>query len=240
MRTDVTSPADLRKEFQLASLRRADLESDPIAQFQKWFADAAGATRHGRFRAWLIRCYKAVVLGGSSESAEANAASLATIDSQGRPSVRIVLLKGVDARGFIFFTNYESRKGRDLDRNPNAALGFYWSNQERQVSIAGTVARLPRDESEAYFQTRPKGSQLGAWASRQSEVIENRAVLEQRWREAEGAHPGGSIPLPPSWGGYVISPNTIEFWQGRPSRLHDRFRYSRQANGAWRIDRLSP
>jgi pyridoxamine 5'-phosphate oxidase len=161
------------------------------------------------------------------------------VDAAGRPSSRTVLLKGVDDRGFVFFTNYDSRKGRELAGNPNAALTFFWSELERQVCVAGPVTKLPTAESEAYFKSRPRGSQLGAWASNQSEVIPDRAVLEARWQELEKKYPG-EIPLPPNWGGFVLKPERIEFWQGRPSRLHDRFRYSRQADGTWIVERLSP
>jgi pyridoxamine 5'-phosphate oxidase len=209
--------ANLRREYHLAGLRRADLDPDPIVQFQKWFDRATGA-----------------------ESAEANAATLATADKKGLPSARIVLLKGVDRRGFTFFSNYESRKGRELAVNPQAALVFYWPTQERQVCIAGDVAKLSREESEAYFRTRPKGSRLAAWASRQGEVVENRAVLESRWKELQAKYRGGEVPMPAYWGGYILSPVRIEFWQGRPSRLHDRFCYTKRPDRTWRIERLSP
>jgi pyridoxamine 5'-phosphate oxidase len=214
--------ADLRKEYSLAGLRRADLDSDPIAQFKKWFAQASADQPAG------------------AESIEVNAATLATADRQGRPSARIVLLKGIDERGFSFFTNYESRKGHELTGNPHAALVFHWAAQERQVCIAGQATKLPRAESEAYFKTRPRGSRLAAWASKQSDVLENRAVLEAYWKELEAKYPGEEVPMPPYWGGYVLSPERMEFWQGRPSRLHDRFRYSKQPNKGWLIERLSP
>jgi pyridoxamine 5'-phosphate oxidase len=209
--------ADLRREYSRAGLRRADLDPDPIVQFQKWFEQATGA-----------------------ESTEVNAATLATADKNGRPSARIVLLKGVDERGFSFFTNYESRKGRELAANPQAGLVLYWPAQERQVCIAGDVTKLPRRESEAYFKTRPKGSRLAAWASRQGEVVENRAILEKRWKELQAKHRRGEVPMPAYWGGYILSPVRIEFWQGRPNRLHDRFCYSKQKDGSWRVERLSP
>jgi pyridoxamine 5'-phosphate oxidase len=150
-----------------------------------------------------------------------------------------VLLKTVDERGFIFFTNYDSRKGRELAENPNAALTFFWSDLERQVSVAGSVAKLPIAESENYFKTRPYGSRIGAWASNQSEVLPDREALEKKWHELEKRFPQ-NVPLPPNWGGYILKPERIEFWQGRPSRLHDRFSYTLQADGAWKIDRLSP
>jgi pyridoxamine 5'-phosphate oxidase len=165
--------------------------------------------------------------------------TLGTVDKNGNPSTRNVLLKSVDERGFIFFTNYDSRKGRELAGNPNAALNFFWPELERQVCVAGTVTKLPVMESEAYFKSRPRGSRLGAWASHQSEVISNREVLKAKERELEQKFPG-DVPLPPYWGGYILRPERIEFWQGQPNRLHDRFRYTRQADGSWTVDRLSP
>jgi pyridoxamine 5'-phosphate oxidase len=165
--------------------------------------------------------------------------TLCTVDAQGRPSSRTVLLKGADARGFIFFTNYDSRKGTELAANPNAALTFFWPELERQVCVAGTVTKLPLAESEAYFHSRPRGSQLSAWASNQSSVVPDRAALEKQWREVEAKFPS-AIPLPPNWGGYLLAPTRIEFWQGRPSRLHDRFSYTKQADGSWKTERLSP
>jgi len=212
---------DLRREYSLTGLRRRDLEGDPIAQFKKWF-DQAAATQM------------------PEKPGDVNAMTLATADKQGRPSARIVLLKGVDERGFIFFTNYDSRKGHELSENPNAALVFYWPDFERQVSVAGTVTRLPPQESQAYFETRPRGSRLAAWASKQSEVLPDRATLEETWRRLQAQYPGEEVPCPPFWGGYVVAPTRIEFWQGRPNRLHDRFRYSKNADGHWLIERLSP
>jgi pyridoxamine 5'-phosphate oxidase len=208
--------AELRREYTLAGLRRADLDPDPIVQFQKWFAQALQA-----------------------EVVEPNAMTLATCAANGQPSSRIVLLKAVDERGFSFFTNYESRKGRELAENPNASLTFFWGGLERQVSVAGTVTKLPREESEAYFAVRPLGSQRGAWVSKQSRVVENRDFLEKRLREVE-AEFGEKVPTPPYWGGYVLAPTTLEFWQGRPNRLHDRLLYRREADGSWLIERLSP
>lgn len=211
------SLADLRREYSLAGLQERDLDPDPFRQFQRWLDEAvAGAVT------------------------EPNAMVLATVGSDGAPSSRVVLLKAVDARGFIFFTNYESRKGRELAANPRAALTVPWIALERQVNIEGRVSRLARAESEAYFNQRPRGSRLGALASRQSEVISGREVLEERLREMEARHPGDAIPTPSEWGGYVLAPERIEFWQGRPNRLHDRLRYSRQKDGPWRIERLSP
>jgi pyridoxamine 5'-phosphate oxidase len=231
--------ADYRREYTLGGLRRQDLEADPMAQFTKWFEDAAGARKTGRVRTFFIRLYKFLLMLGSAERIDINAATLATADKEGHPSARIVLLKGADERGFIFFTNYDSRKGRELAENPRAALVFYWPDQERQVCIAGAVSKLPAEESEAYFRSRPRGSRLAAWASRQGDVVENRSVLEERWRELQARHPGEDVPMPPYWGGYVLRPDRMEFWQGRPSRLHDRFRYTRDGT-AWKIERLEP
>src|SRR5262245_38141064 len=210
------SLADLRKEYTLAGLRRIELEMDPIRQFQKWFQQALDA-----------------------ELLEPTAMTLATADKSGRPSARIVLLKGLDERGFTFFTNYGSRKGRELAENPNAALVFYWGGLERQIRVSGTASRISREESETYFVGRPRGHQLGAWVSTQSDRIANRGGLEKRLREFEQKYPDAVAP-PPFWGGYVLSPVEIEFWQGRPNRLHDRFRYTKQADGTWLIDRLAP
>jgi pyridoxamine 5'-phosphate oxidase len=231
--------ANLRRDYNLASLRRRDLEADPIVQFQKWFDEAAGVRWIGRVRKFFIRLYKRSFVAATTQVPEANAATLATADKLGRPSARMVLLKGVDGGGFVFFTNYESRKGRDLAENPRAALVFYWPDQERQVCVAGDVARLPREESEAYFNTRPRGSRLAAWASSQSRPVESRTVLEEGLIELEARY-RAEIPMPPYWGGYVLSPTRMEFWQGRPGRLHDRFCYERQPDGSWRLQRLCP
>lgn len=211
------SLADLRREYALAGLHERDLDPDPLRQFQKWFDEALAA-----------------------ELCEPNAMILATVAPDGQPSTRTVLMKGADARGFSFYTNYESRKARELAANPRAALTFPWHALERQVNITGRVSKLPREESETYFKIRPRGSRLGAWASRQSEAIAGREVLEERMAQFAARHPGEDIPLPPNWGGFVLAPATIEFWQGRPSRLHDRLRYSRQSDGSWKIERLSP
>jgi pyridoxamine 5'-phosphate oxidase len=229
--------ADLRRDYNLGGLRRADLGPDPIPQFQKWFVTASQPT--SRLRLIGIAAYKLwhAILG--RPPADVNAMTLATVSVDGVPSSRTVLLKGVDARGFIFFTNYESRKGRELAGNPNAALTFFWPELERQVCVAGLVSKLPVAESESYFKSRPRGSQLGAWASNQSGVVANRAELEQKWQAAEQQFPG-EITMPPYWGGYVLSPHRLEFWQGRPSRLHDRFCYAKQADGSWTLERLSP
>jgi pyridoxamine 5'-phosphate oxidase len=232
--------ADLRREYNLTGLRRKDLESDPIAQFKKWFDQATGARRSGRVMKFLVRLYKRLVMISGAEPMDENAMTLSTVDKAGRPSARVVLLKGVDPRGFIFYTNYDSHKGRELADNPNAALTFFWPGLERQVRIAGQVEKLPTAESEAYFTSRPRGSRLGAWASSQSEIVADRAFLERKWQEFEEKYPGDHVPMPPFWGGFVLRPERMEFWQGRPNRLHDRFRYTRQPDGTWQIDRLSP
>ena len=229
--------ANLRKDYRAGEIHDARLAADPLAQFQSWFSDATGPG--SRWRKISIALYKLwnALLGHTP--ADVNAMTLATVDEEGRPSTRTVLLKGADERGFIFFTNYESRKGRELSANPNAALTFFWPELERQVSVAGTVTKLSREESEIYFKSRPRGSQIGAWASNQTSAVESRVVLEQLWQQAAEKFPG-DIPLPPSWGGYVLTPARIEFWQGRASRLHDRFSYTRQQDGQWKIQRLSP
>jgi pyridoxamine 5'-phosphate oxidase len=210
--------ASLRRDYALAGLSERELAADPVQQFRKWFREIVAA-----------------------EVTEPNAMVLATVDGSGQPSTRVVLLKAVDERGFSFFTNYDSRKGRELASNPRASLTFPWIALERQVCVNGSVIKLSREESAAYFKLRPRGSRLGAWASpQQSEVISGRAVLEERMRQLEAQHPGEDVPLPPYWGGYVLAPVEIEFWQGRPSRLHDRLRYRKQTDGSWKIDRLSP
>ena len=210
-------PAASRYDHVGKGLRRTDLDSNPIRQFANWFTAAIEAG---------IR--------------DVNAMSLATADRNARPSVRIVLLKSFDQEGFVFFTNYESTKGRQLEANPYTALGFYWIELDRQIRINGKVEKTSRHESQAYFHSRPLGSQLGAWASRQSEVIDARRVLDARMAEMTERFRNKRVQLPPHWGGYRLKPEIMEFWQGRQNRLHDRFRYTRLTNGSWQIDRLAP
>jgi pyridoxamine 5'-phosphate oxidase len=209
--------AALRQDYVAHGLRRADLDPDPIRQFDAWFGEAAAA-----------------------EIPDVNAVALATAGADGAPAVRVVLLKEVSNRGFVFFTNHESEKGRHLAENPRASLNFFWEPLERQIRINGRVERTSREESEAYFHSRPRGSQISAWSSRQSEVVDARRVLDARFAKMEERYAGGEVPLPPHWGGYRVLPEMIEFWQGRTNRLHDRFRYTRQVDGSWRIDRLAP
>jgi pyridoxamine 5'-phosphate oxidase len=234
------SIADIRREYNLAGLRRRDLDADAIVQFRRWFDQATGDRASGRLRKTLIAMYKSLFMIRGVEQLDLNAMTLATADRQGRPSARIVLLKGLDGRGFIFYTNYNSRKGHELEENPHAALVFHWPEQERQVCVSGTVSKLPVVESEAYFRSRPRGSRIGAWASDQSTTVADRTELEARWKQVEDRYPEADVPCPPHWGGYVLNPTRVEFWQGRPNRLHDRFRYSRRADNTWNIERLSP
>jgi pyridoxamine 5'-phosphate oxidase len=234
------SIADLRREYNLTGLWRKDLDADPMVQFRRWFDQATGARASGRVRKFFVNLYKSLLLLGRVEVTDLNAMTLATVGPNGQPSARMVLLKGVDARGFIFFTNYQSRKGLELAANPQAALVFYWPHLERQVCLTGRVAQLPAAESDAYFQCRPRGSRIGAWASDQSRVVGDRAALERQWAECEKQYPGSEVPRPPHWGGYVLTPVSLEFWQGRPNRLHDRFRYTREEDQSWTIERLSP
>ncbi len=208
---------DLRQSYERGALDRADLPADPLDLFQAWFADAQ-----------------------ASGTAEPNAMTLATVSDDGQPSARIVLLKGADARGFAFYTNHDSRKGRELDAQPRAALVFWWPPLERQVRVEGRVERVAADEADAYYASRPRGSRLGAWASPQSAEIPDRDVLDARLAEATARFGDGEIQRPGFWGGYRVMPHAIEFWQGRPSRLHDRFRYRRGADGAWQPVRLAP
>ena len=211
------SLANLRKDYSLAGLTETDLARDPFRQFDKWFQEAEAA-----------------------KIPEPNAMTLATATREGWPSARTILLKGVDGRGFVFYTNYESRKGRELDAVPRAALLFPWLILERQVVVEGTVTKVSREEAETYFHSRPLASQLGAWASRQSSVITGRKALEDAMKEQEKKYAGVVVPLPPHWGGYRVAPETVEFWQGRRSRLHDRLRYRRADDGSWIVERLSP
>lgn len=231
--------ADERREYSLGGLDRQDLDADPLEQFRRWYAEMHATARGGWLRGVGIALLNLWYAIRGRTPADATAMILATADRGGRPSARTVLLKGLDARGFSFFTNYESRKGRDLAENPRAALVFFWPVLERQVIVWGEVARLPEAESDAYFRSRPRGSRIGAWASRQSTPVADRSELERQWTEAGSRFPGDEVPLPPFWGGYVLAPTRIEFWQGRPNRLHDRFEYVRE-DGRWIVRRLAP
>jgi pyridoxamine 5'-phosphate oxidase len=207
--------AHLRKDYSLKSLDERDVDPDPLAQFGKWLDEAIRA-----------------------EALEPTAMNLSTVDARGRPAGRIMLLKGVDDRGFVFFSNYGSRKGRDLAAHPSAALTFLWKELERQVRVEGAIEKVDAAESDAYYEVRPLGSRIGAWASPQSDVVESRLWLESRVEEFSakfGEHP----PRPPHWGGYRVIPDALEFWQGRQSRLHDRIAY-RLENGKWARSRLAP
>jgi pyridoxamine 5'-phosphate oxidase len=210
-------PAASRYDHVGKGLRRSDLDPDPIKQFANWFTAAIEAG---------IR--------------DVNAMSLATAGPDAKPSVRIVLLKSFDQDGFVFFTNYESAKAKQLGANPFAALGFYWIELDRQIRISGKIEKTSREESQVYFHSRPVGSQLGAWVSRQSEIVDGRRVLDARMAEMTERFGDKRIPLPPHWGGYRLKPDTVEFWQGRSNRLHDRFRYTKQADRSWQINRLAP
>ena len=208
--------AELRKDYCLAGLVESDLARDPYRQFEKWFQEAEAA-----------------------KIPEPNAMTLATATPDGRPSARTILLKGLDGRGFVYFSNYESRKGRELAMNPRATLLFPWVALERQVIVEGPVAKVPREESETYFHSRPRASQLAAWGSQQSSIISGRSVLEDSMKMLEQKYAGREVPLPPHWGGWRLTPETVEFWQGRRSRLHDRLRYRREKDD-WLIERLAP
>jgi pyridoxamine 5'-phosphate oxidase len=198
-------------------LTEADAGDDPFALFRRWFAAAVAA-----------------------DLPEPNAMTLATATPDGTPSARVVLLKALDDRGFTFFTNYDSRKGREMAANPRVALVFLWHPLERQVRVEGTVETVTPEESDAYFAVRPLGSRLGAWASAQSAIIPDRAFLERQHAELMAKYSDGNVPRPPHWGGYRVLPTVIEFWQGRPSRLHDRIRFTRQSDGTWKKERLAP
>ncbi|MGB7160867.1 MAG: pyridoxamine 5'-phosphate oxidase [Tepidisphaeraceae bacterium] len=209
--------SDLRRDYEAGALHRRDLDADPIKQFERWLSDAIAAAQ-----------------------IEPTAMTLATATPDGRPSARVVLLKAVNTGGFVFFTNYLSQKGREIEANPNVELCFFWEKLERTVRVHGTASRTSREESDAYFHQRPKRSQIGAAASNQSEVVENREVLEKRFAELEKQYESADVPTPAHWGGYRVKPETIEFWQGRQSRLHDRFRYRHDTGGAWVIERIAP
>lgn len=209
--------AELRREYALGALSEVEVAPDPIQQFQRWLREALGA-----------------------QLPEPNAMTLATADRTGRPYARVVLLKDCDADGFVFFTNYRSDKGRQLAENPHAALVFVWLELERQVRVEGTVGKIPVAESEAYFHSRPRESRLGALASRQSQVVASRAILDERFQQLATQYPDDNIPMPNQWGGYRVRPEMLEFWQGRHGRMHDRLRYRRQADDSWWLERLEP
>ncbi len=211
------SIASIRRDYQLKSLSESDVASDPIKQFSIWWDEAI-----------------------SAKIDEVNAMTLSTIRTDGTPSARIVLLKGYDESGFVFFTNYESNKGKQIDYNSSVALLFFWKELERQVRIQGVCQRISAAESDSYFHSRPVGSQLGAWASPQSQVIEAREILEAKTAQLELQYQGLTIPRPPYWGGFRVVPTEVEFWQGRSNRLHDRIYYSRNAADFWKIERLAP
>ena len=209
----------MRRQYMESGLRETEMASDPFTQFAEWF-DAADESKPGE---WF----------------ETNAMTLSTADATGRVSSRIVLLKGASSAGLLFFTNYESAKGGDIELNPHGALNFYWPHVERQVRVEGTIEKTSTEVSLAYFHSRPFGSQIGALASKQSSVVPSREVLEQRFKELEQEYEGQEVPLPKNWGGYCLQPTMIEFWQGRANRLHDRLRYT-LADGHWNLIRLSP
>ncbi|HVW13319.1 MAG TPA: pyridoxamine 5'-phosphate oxidase [Mucilaginibacter sp.] len=214
---DQTDIQNIRNEYQAAKLSESDTAADPIKQFDKWFNEALASQQH-----------------------EPTAMTLATATPDGRPSARIVLMKGFDKEGFSFYTNYLSRKGKEIAKNPLGALTFFWDTLERQVRIEGTIEKLSREESEKYFHSRPKGSQVGAVASPQSQEIPGREGLEKKWQELEAQYAGKDVPKPSHWGGYILKPRMIEFWQGRPSRLHDRILYKKTDNQNWKKVRLAP
>lgn len=207
---------NLRQEYRAAELAESDVDKNPISQFGKWFAAALDAQLY-----------------------EPNVMTLATADLTGKPSARILLLKGFDENGFVFFTNYDSKKGKELEENPQASMMFFWPELERQVRIEGIVSKVGEEVSTAYFHSRPKGSQIGAASSPQSDIIKSRELLEDRVKELTAEFENKEVPRPAHWGGYLLQPTAIEFWQGRPSRLHDRINYT-QVDGVWTIDRLAP
>ncbi|MEP7237488.1 MAG: pyridoxamine 5'-phosphate oxidase [Ferruginibacter sp.] len=209
--------ADIRKDYQMQSMLEADVANDPFVQFNTWWDDAF-----------------------TSEIDEINAMTLATASLTGIPAARVVLLKSVSEAGFVFFTNYDSHKGKELEENPNACLVFFWKELERQVRISGKVEKVSAAESDAYFNSRPAGSRIGAWASPQSHVIASREIIEDNIAKYEQQFADGNIARPAHWGGYIVIPTVIEFWQGRPNRLHDRLQYSKMQQGSWKIERLAP
>lgn len=211
------SIADIRKEYAMHALSEADVQANPLQQFSIWWNEALQA-----------------------EIEEVNAVTLATASADGLPTARTVLLKGFDERGFVFYTNYNSQKAAQLEENPRATLLFFWKELERQVRITGLVEKTSAEESDAYYHSRPEGSRLGAWASPQSSTIESREWLENKVSEMEKTFTNGNLNRPPHWGGYRVKPVIVEFWQGRPSRLHDRIQYSIQTGGNWKIERLAP
>ncbi|MEP7256264.1 MAG: pyridoxamine 5'-phosphate oxidase [Ferruginibacter sp.] len=209
--------ASIRKEYQLRNLSEKEVATNPVAQFKSWWNDAL-----------------------KSEIDEVNAMTLATADANAIPSARIVLLKDFSEKGFVFFTNYNSHKGNELEKNPNACLVFFWKELERQVRISGTVKKVGVTESDEYFASRPEGSRIGAWASPQSSVIVSREVIEKNSIAYQQEFMNGNIPRPSHWGGYIVIPRVIEFWQGRPNRLHDRIQYTLEENAGWKVERLAP
>ncbi len=213
----MTKIADIRTEYKLQTLNESDVANHPIRQFDKWWSEAM-----------------------NSDIDEVNAMVLATATKDGKPSARIVLLKDYDEKGFVFYTNYDSQKGLELADNPNASIVFFWKELQRQVRIEGVIEKVSAEESDTYFNSRPEGSRIGAWASPQSKVVPTRNVLEDKYEEYHQKFAGKNIPRPSHWGGYRIKPTEIEFWQGRPNRLHDRILYSQQEEGNWKIERLAP